>query len=111
MELGDDALADAPVIAADVVQQETPELGGIGVMLGPESFRKIEQTSGVEPFGEHVPGCVADQHLVRNVIDDPLQLRKARGPAALHTACVPEHKVTETELFPHVVAELKEERA
>ena len=111
MEFRDYALPDAPVIALDVVQKEFPEFSGIRVMLDPERLRKIEQPSGIQPLREHISGCVAHQHGVRNVVDDLLKLGKAGGPSAFHSVRVPEHKVPEAELLLHVIPELEEKRA
>ena len=111
MKFSDYSLADAPVITTDIVQKKLPELTCISVVLRPECFRQVEQASGVQPFGKHVSGCVAHQHIIRDVIDDLLQLGKARGPSAFIAARIPEHEVSETELLLHVILKLQEKRA
>ena len=111
MEFRDDSLPDAPVVTLYVVQKELSELSGICVMLGPECLRKIEQPSCIQPLREHIPGSVAHQHGIRNIVNDLLQLGKAGGPPAFNSVRIPEHKVTEPELLLHIISKLQEQCA
>ena len=62
------------MIPVDLVQQELTEQLRVGVMLSLECLRQIEQATGIQPLGEHVPGSVADEHLVRNLADNILKI-------------------------------------
>ena len=69
-----------------------------------ELVREGEKSSCEEPLGQHIPGRIVDEYVIRNIADALLELAQVGGSAEFLTVCIPQAQELEQAVLTMVYA-------